>query len=361
MSEDFDNDRLAAAFEQMPRLLDGEPGLIRRGAFFDACFQVGIGAIPFDVTIAAGKIASLVRGPFVMSSWRFAVRGSAEALGAAVAAGARSRLARSARAGEARRRGAGRRPPAVDGEPAIREGPARASPSHRSRSQGDARHLRADRRPLHDARPGRPSAPDLFRGGGAGDSARLPAHRGRRRAAIPPPDGGRGCDAAFSGVDVRHAVARQVAAAGGMGERGLSPHHGRLHRDDRCVLPRAGARSPRRHGLLDRRPHRAQPRDRACLDVSRLDRAGVRRLPGALVRHRLAQPSRRARRRSLRRAGLGAHGAAKSRCDAARNLVDVQAERSRRVQGRSLLLSRGRGSARQGRAASTPVPVRSIC
>jgi hypothetical protein len=78
MPGDFDNDRLAAAFEQLPRLLEGEPGLIRRGAFFDARFQVGIGAIPFDVAVAAGRITSLVRGPFVMSSWRFAVRGSAE-------------------------------------------------------------------------------------------------------------------------------------------------------------------------------------------------------------------------------------------------------------------------------------------
>jgi hypothetical protein len=78
MPGDFDNDRLAAAFEQLPRLLEGEPGLIRRGAFFDSRFQVGIGAIPFDVAVAAGRITSLVRGPFVMSSWRFAVRGSAE-------------------------------------------------------------------------------------------------------------------------------------------------------------------------------------------------------------------------------------------------------------------------------------------
>jgi len=81
MPGDFDNDRLAAAFEQVPRLLDGDPGLIRRGAFFDARFQVGIGAIPFDVIVAAGKIISLERGPFVMRSWRFAVRGSAEAWG----------------------------------------------------------------------------------------------------------------------------------------------------------------------------------------------------------------------------------------------------------------------------------------
>jgi hypothetical protein len=81
MPGDFDDDRLAAAFEQVPRLLDGDPGLIRRGAFFDARFQVGIGAIPFDVIVTAGKIISLERGPFVMRSWRFAVRGSAEAWG----------------------------------------------------------------------------------------------------------------------------------------------------------------------------------------------------------------------------------------------------------------------------------------
>ena len=81
MPGDFDDDRLAAAFEQVPRLLDGDPGLIRRGAFFDARFQLGIGVIPFDVIVAAGKIISLERGPFVMRSWRFAVRGSAEAWG----------------------------------------------------------------------------------------------------------------------------------------------------------------------------------------------------------------------------------------------------------------------------------------
>jgi hypothetical protein len=81
MPGDFDNEGLTAAFEQLPRLLDSDPDLIRRGALFDARFEVGIGAIPFDVTVAAGRIAALVRGPFVMSSWRFAVRGSAEGWG----------------------------------------------------------------------------------------------------------------------------------------------------------------------------------------------------------------------------------------------------------------------------------------
>jgi hypothetical protein len=79
MPGDFDNDRLAAAFEQVPRLLADDANLVRRGVFFRAQFQVGVGAIPFDVVVAAGKVTSLERGPFVMRSWRFAVRGTAEA------------------------------------------------------------------------------------------------------------------------------------------------------------------------------------------------------------------------------------------------------------------------------------------
>jgi hypothetical protein len=65
----------------VPRLLAADANLVRRGAFFDARFQVGIGAIPFDVIVAAGSIMSLERGPFLMRPWRFAVRGTSEAWG----------------------------------------------------------------------------------------------------------------------------------------------------------------------------------------------------------------------------------------------------------------------------------------
>jgi hypothetical protein len=75
----LDNDRLAAVFEQVPRLLDDDAALVRRGGFFDARFQVGIGVVPFDVVVSAGRVTSLARGPFVMRSWRFAVRGTPEA------------------------------------------------------------------------------------------------------------------------------------------------------------------------------------------------------------------------------------------------------------------------------------------
>src|SRR5262249_9792673 len=81
VSRDFDNESLAAAFERLPALLEHDPDLVRRGAFFDARFEVGIGSIPFDMTVVAGRVTALERGPFAMRSFRFAVRGSAEAWG----------------------------------------------------------------------------------------------------------------------------------------------------------------------------------------------------------------------------------------------------------------------------------------
>ena len=109
------------------------------------------------------------------------------------------------------------------------------------------------------------------------------------------------------------------------------------------------ARQARGDGLLDRRPHRAQSRDRPCRRIPRADRARGRRLPGAVVRHGLAQPSRRAWRRSLRRAGVRADCAAKPRCRAPRDAVGLQAGRSRRLQGRPLFLPGRRRPARPGR------------
>ena len=62
---------------------------------------------------------------------------------------------------------------------------------------------------------------------------------------------------------VRHALARQVAAAGGLAARGVPADHGRLHRDGGRVLRSARAAAAGGDGLLDRRAHRAQPRHRA--------------------------------------------------------------------------------------------------
>jgi hypothetical protein len=75
----FDSAALSEAFAQLPRLLDLEPNLIRRGAYFDARFRVEIGDIAFDIKIESGRIVAFDRGPFLMRPWRFAVRGTPEA------------------------------------------------------------------------------------------------------------------------------------------------------------------------------------------------------------------------------------------------------------------------------------------
>ena len=79
MNAQLDKNDLIASFERLPRLLESDADLIRRGAFFDARFLVQIGDVPFDLTVAAGQIVSFKRGPFVMPAWRFAVRGTTEA------------------------------------------------------------------------------------------------------------------------------------------------------------------------------------------------------------------------------------------------------------------------------------------
>jgi hypothetical protein len=75
----FDDNRAAAIFDRLPQLLNDNAFLVRRGAFFDARFQVGIGAVPFDIGITSGRLTAFERGPFLMRSWRFAIRGTAEA------------------------------------------------------------------------------------------------------------------------------------------------------------------------------------------------------------------------------------------------------------------------------------------
>ena len=79
LRQDIDSEALAQAFAHLPTLLDRDANLLRRGAFFDARFHVGIDEIQFDVKIERGRINSLDRGPFIQRSWLFAVRGTTEA------------------------------------------------------------------------------------------------------------------------------------------------------------------------------------------------------------------------------------------------------------------------------------------
>ena len=65
--------------ESLPELVNSDPVLVRRGRFLSTRFLVGIGETEYLVDVREGRIERVEHGPFVMPSWRFALRGSAEA------------------------------------------------------------------------------------------------------------------------------------------------------------------------------------------------------------------------------------------------------------------------------------------
>ena len=65
--------------ENLPELVNGDAVLVRRGRFLSTCFLVAVGEIEYLVDVREGRIDRVARGPFLMPSWRFALRGSAEA------------------------------------------------------------------------------------------------------------------------------------------------------------------------------------------------------------------------------------------------------------------------------------------
>jgi hypothetical protein len=65
--------------ESLPELVNGDPVLVRRGRFLSTRFLVEVGENEYLVDVREGRIDRVERGPFVMPSWRFALRGSADA------------------------------------------------------------------------------------------------------------------------------------------------------------------------------------------------------------------------------------------------------------------------------------------
>lgn len=65
--------------ESLPELVNGDPVLLRRGRFLSTRFLVGVGETEYLVDVREGRIERVERGPFVMPSWCFALRGGAEA------------------------------------------------------------------------------------------------------------------------------------------------------------------------------------------------------------------------------------------------------------------------------------------
>lgn len=65
--------------EVLPAAVNGDAALVRRGRFLTTTFLWEVGDAPFLVTVVAGRIERVERGPFLLRSWTFAVRASAEA------------------------------------------------------------------------------------------------------------------------------------------------------------------------------------------------------------------------------------------------------------------------------------------
>jgi hypothetical protein len=64
-------DRMLA---RLPDLVNADAGLVRRGQRLTTTFLLAVGDTEYLIHVAAGRLAAVERGPFLMRSWSFAVR-----------------------------------------------------------------------------------------------------------------------------------------------------------------------------------------------------------------------------------------------------------------------------------------------
>jgi hypothetical protein len=69
---------LAFGIEQLPRLVNEDAWLVHRGRSLRADLLLEAGALSYYLSIDAGRITALVRGPQLMRPWQFSIRGPAE-------------------------------------------------------------------------------------------------------------------------------------------------------------------------------------------------------------------------------------------------------------------------------------------
>ena len=65
--------------ETLIERVNADAALVRRGRFVDVTFLLQAGETQWLVAIAAGKVASVTKGPFVMANWTFALRAPEDA------------------------------------------------------------------------------------------------------------------------------------------------------------------------------------------------------------------------------------------------------------------------------------------
>lgn len=61
---------------QLASKVNSDEVLVRRGRFLSTTFLLNVGTTSWLIGISEGKIVSVVRGPFVVPSWSFALRAS---------------------------------------------------------------------------------------------------------------------------------------------------------------------------------------------------------------------------------------------------------------------------------------------
>ena len=64
---------------RLPDLVNADEGLVRRGQRLTTTFLLAVDDTEYLVHVAAGRLAAVERGPFLLRSWSFAVRASADA------------------------------------------------------------------------------------------------------------------------------------------------------------------------------------------------------------------------------------------------------------------------------------------
>lgn len=69
----------ADRFARLPELIAGDADLERRGRWLNVECRIEIGAEPFHLVLSDGALASFERGPRLMRSTAFTVRGTDEA------------------------------------------------------------------------------------------------------------------------------------------------------------------------------------------------------------------------------------------------------------------------------------------
>ena len=63
--------------EKLPELVNGDPAIVRWGRHMNETFMVEVGDTQYLFTVREGEV-EVKKGPFVMRSWKFAIRASRE-------------------------------------------------------------------------------------------------------------------------------------------------------------------------------------------------------------------------------------------------------------------------------------------